>query len=104
MFHGKKTYCEFLNSGEKIATNILADRLTILEKYGIIEKKDYPENKVKYLYKLTKKGIDLLPALLDLILWGDKYYDITDKAKAFAAKIRDDRDEIIKAISQRLME
>jgi DNA-binding HxlR family transcriptional regulator len=98
MFKGKKTYGEFLNSDEKIATNILADRLAILEKAGIIEKKDYPENKVKILYKLTQKGIDLMPALVDLIVWGEKYFEVNDTAKAFAANLREDREEVLRKL------
>jgi DNA-binding HxlR family transcriptional regulator len=98
MFKGKKTYGEFLNSDEKIATNILADRLAILEKTGIIEKKDYPENKVKILYKLTQKGIDLMPALVDLIVWGEKYFEVNDTAKAFAANLREDREEVLRKL------
>jgi DNA-binding HxlR family transcriptional regulator len=98
MFKGKKTYGEFLNSDEKIATNILADRLVILERTGIIEKKDYPENKVKILYKLTQKGVDLIPALVDLVVWGNKYFEVTDTAKAFAAKIRENRDGVIRKL------
>ncbi len=103
MFKGKKTYGEFLKSDEKIATNILADRLTTLEKAGIIEKKDHPENKVKNLYKLSQKGIDLLPVLIELILWGNKYFDASDNAKAFAAKIKEDKEGVIKTLYAKLM-
>ena len=49
MFKGKRTFGEFLQSEEKIATNILADRLLILEKNGIVEKRAFPGNKVKDL-------------------------------------------------------
>jgi DNA-binding HxlR family transcriptional regulator len=102
MFSGKKTYGEFLQSEEKIATNILADRLLILEKTGIVEKKAFPGNKVKNLYQLTPKGIDLLPTLFEIILWGDKYFEIPERVHQLAGEIRKDRNGMIKEISKRL--
>ena len=88
MFKGKRTYGEFLQSEEKIATNILADRLLILEKNGIVEKRVFPENKVKNLYQLTPKGIDLMPILLEIIVWGDKYFEIPERVHRLGGEIR----------------
>jgi len=102
MFKGKKTYGEFLQSEEKIATNILADRLLILEKNGIVEKKAFPGNKVKNLYRLTPKGIDLMPTLLEMILWGDKYFDIPETLRRAAGEIRKDKNGVMKEIRKRL--
>jgi len=102
MFSGKRTYGEFLQSQEKIATNILADRLLILEKTGIVEKKAFPGNRAKNLYQLTPKGVDLMPILFEIILWGDKYLEIPERIHRLAGKIRKDKRRIIKEISQRL--
>ena len=102
MFKGKKTYGEFLRSEEKIATNILADRLLILEKNGIVEKRAFPGNKVKNLYRLTPKGIDLMPALLEIILWGDKYFKIPERIHRVAREIRKDKNGMMKGILERL--
>lgn len=102
MFKGKKTYGEFLQSEEKIATNILADRLLILEKAGIIKKKAFPGNRVKNLYQLTPKGIDLMPTLLEIIMWGDKYFEIPEDVHRFVGEIRKDRKGAIREISKRL--
>jgi DNA-binding HxlR family transcriptional regulator len=102
MFRGKKTYGEFLQSEEKIATNILADRLLTLEKIGIVKKTAFPGNKVKNLYQLTPKGIDLMPVLFEIVLWGDKYFEITDHARRLAGEIRKDRNRAIKEVSKRL--
>jgi len=102
MFGGKRTYGEFLQSEEKIATNILADRLLILEKTGIVEKKAFPGNRVKNLYQLTRKGVDLMPILFEIILWGDKYLEIPEHLHRLARKMRKDKKGIIKEISQRL--
>ncbi len=95
MFNGKRTYGDFLNSAEKISTNILAERLLLLESNGFIVKKIHPENKSKFLYSLSPRGIDLMPVLLEIILWSDKYLKIPDKGRAFAEKIRKDREGLI---------
>ena len=102
MFKGKRTYGEFLQSEEKIATNILADRLLILEKNGIVEKRVFPGNKAKNLYQLTPKGIDLMPILFEIILWGDEYFEIPESVHRLAGEIRKDRNGMIKEISKRL--
>ncbi len=102
MFKGKRTYGEFLQSEEKIATNILADRLLMLEKNEIVEKRAFPGNKAKNLYQLTPKGIDLMPILFEIILWGDEYFEIPERVHRLAGEIRKDRNGMIKEISKRL--
>lgn len=76
MLYDKHAYGDFLKMEEGIATNILADRLVSLETAGIILKENNAGSKSKYFYKLTKKGIDLAPLALELIIWADKYYEI----------------------------
>ncbi len=71
---GKKRYQELMSSPEKIATNILADRLKKLEAAGIVMQHIYQQKPVRYEYFLTKKGEDLKPVLEALITWGRKYY------------------------------
>ena len=75
MFFGKRYYGEFLESAEGISTNILADRLAMLEKQKIIVKKKSKEHKQKLIYSLTQKGIDLLPVVVTIGLWSDQYAD-----------------------------
>ena len=99
---GKNTYNEFLRSDEKIATNVLADRLSMLEEAGILVKEDHPDSKAKYFYRLTKQGTDLLPALVEIILWSDKYLPISRQAKEFAKQLRKNKYGIIKQISSDL--
>lgn len=98
VFKGKSTYGEFLSAGEKIATNILADRLALLEAGGIIVKKKHPESKAKVLYVLTPKGIDLVPALIEIISWSEKYHDVHPDAKQFAKRLKKDKSAVIKQI------
>lgn len=69
MFKGRQTFNEFLASGEGIATNILADRLRRLEEAGIVEKRPDPADRRRSLYRLTRKGIDLAPVLIELVVW-----------------------------------
>ena len=75
MFRGFRTYKELLESEEGIATNILADRLKRLETCGIISTEEDANDRRKLIYRLTSKGIDLAPVLVDLILWGSRYED-----------------------------
>jgi DNA-binding HxlR family transcriptional regulator len=69
MLRGSSTFKEFLGSYEKIATNILTDRLRRLESYGIITTQPDPEDGRKLTYLLTQKGVDLAPVLTEMVLW-----------------------------------
>lgn len=73
VFAGKSTYGEFLQSPEKMATNILADRLATLESQGLVTKQVAADKKSKFTYRLTEKGLDLIPLLMEVSLWGTKY-------------------------------
>jgi DNA-binding HxlR family transcriptional regulator len=73
VFAGKSTYGEFMQSGEKIATNILADRLALLEAQQILSKVVAADKKSKFTYRLTEKGVDLVPVLVALTLWGVRH-------------------------------
>ena len=99
---GKNTYSEFLKSDEKIATNVLADRLSMLEWSGIIAKEEHPDSKAKIFYRLTSQGIDLLPVLMEILLWSDKYLSIAPQAKEFAKMLRRDKEGVIKQMSKSL--
>lgn len=96
------TYSDFLDSGEKIATNILADRLMMLEAGGIIAKQKHPESKAKILYTLTAKGIDLVPALVEIIAWSEKHHDVHPQATQFVKAIKKNKEGTIKAITSSL--
>jgi len=102
MFDGKKTYGEFLDSEEKIATNILADRLLTLESGGVISKTKHPDSKAKILYKLTPKGIDLVPLMVEMILWSEKYHEVHPYAKQFAKQVKKNKQGSIKEIFEAL--
>ena len=96
MFAKECTYGDFLKSDEKIATNILASRLLTLETIGIITKHDHPESKAKVLYKLTKKGVDLLPLMLEINIWADKYFTLPADRKAILEEVKKDKEGFIR--------
>jgi DNA-binding HxlR family transcriptional regulator len=73
VFHGRKTYGEFLKAEEGIATNILASRLVSLERIGVIKKSPHGEDQRKDIYALTEKGLDLIPVLFEFIKWSAKH-------------------------------
>ena len=90
------TYGDFLKSDEKIATNILASRLQTLEENGVINKFDHPDSKAKVLYKLTQKGIDLLPLMIEINLWADKYFTLPQERKALLKEVKKDKEKFIR--------
>lgn len=102
MFAKQCTYGDFLKSKEKIATNILASRLQTLEENEIITKSDHPDSKAKVLYKLTQKGIDLLPVMIEIQLWADKYFTLTDERKAILKDIKKDKEKFIRTATKDL--
>ena len=91
MLRGKKTYNEFLEMEEGIATNILADRLKHLQAEGIIAKAPNPDNRRSYIYSLTGKGLDLAPIVLEIVFWSGKYDDRPFALRTVFNKIKKDR-------------
>jgi DNA-binding HxlR family transcriptional regulator len=102
MFKNKKTYGEFLKSEEKIATNILADRLSMLECAGLIKGTVDKDKKSRYNYELTDKGIDLVPVLLEIVMWSATHDSDTAAPKEFVNRIRNDKENFAKEIVQQL--
>jgi len=73
MVRGLRTFKDFQQSGEGIATNILADRLEKLTAAGIIEAEEEESDARRVNYRLTEKGIDLAPVLLEILIWGARH-------------------------------
>src|SRR5258705_13159426 len=88
MFTDRSTYTDFLTAEEGIATNVLAARLKHLQAQGLIRKRGKGRGAA---YGLTKKGLDLLPAMLELISWSAEYDSRTAAPPAFVARIRAER-------------
>ena len=104
MFKGKHYYGEFLLSEEKIATNTLADRLSLLESNGIVSKSSNSSHKQKIMYRLTEKGIDLVPVLVEFIMWSAKYDKNSGVEMSFVKSAKRDKVGIISEISNRLVD
>jgi DNA-binding HxlR family transcriptional regulator len=75
MVRGFQTFHDFEHAGEGIATNILADRLRRLCHSGIVEAEADPADKRRRIYRLTEKGIDLAPVMLEMLIWGAQHED-----------------------------
>ncbi|RED52488.1 winged helix-turn-helix transcriptional regulator [Aestuariispira insulae] len=94
MFNGKSTYGEFLEMEEGISTNILADRLKHLEAEGILEKEQDPENRRSYRYRLTKKGRDLAPVMIEIIAWSGRHDKRPFALRAMVEKVARNRVQV----------
>lgn len=86
VYFGKNTFGEFLQSAESVSSHTLTRRLVHLEETGILEKKPNPEDKRKDLYALTDKGLDLIPVLLELGIWGGKHSEYDDSPQRWVAQ------------------
>lgn len=74
MINGKRRFSEFLSSPERIATNVLTDRLALIEAAGLAIRKAYQARPKRYEYELTEKGRDLLPVMQDICRWANKHF------------------------------
>ena len=102
MFGGKRHFRELLQSDEKIASNILTDRLLMLEREGIITKEGDPEHKQKIIYSLTQKGIDLMPVIIQLVVWSFKHMPVDPEINRHAKMIIDGGKEVQEAVTRQL--
>lgn len=102
MFSGKRHFRELLQSEEGIASNVLADRLVLLTAAGIVTRADDPTHKQKAVYSLTKKGIDLLPVLAQIGIWGRAHCAVTTESAATAAALKKGGPVLWKVIAAKL--
>jgi len=72
LLNGKKRFGELARSLFEISPRTLSARLVELEKYGIIERKVFPEVPLHVEYSLTQKGHELRLILEQMRKWGDK--------------------------------
>lgn len=87
----KKTFKDFSESDEAIASNILSSRLKMMEEYKIISKEKLPDNKKTNIYLLTEKGLGLTPTIVELSLWSD-----SNIREYHSSMITDSRIEMVK--------
>lgn len=94
MVRGNRTFKEFQQSGEGISTNILSNRLQKLEASGILIAEPEETDARKINYRLTEKGIDLAPVLLELLLWGARHEE-TGAPCALMAEMAKNREQVL---------
>jgi DNA-binding HxlR family transcriptional regulator len=73
-----------------------------LEENKLIEKLDHPDSKSKVLYRLTRKGIDLIPVMIEIGLWAEKYFSISAGRKAMLKEVKKDKLGFIKSKTKEL--
>lgn len=99
MFTGAKTFQDFLAAKERIATNILADRLSRLEAHRIIDKTRDPQDARRFIYRLTVKGIDLAPVLVEMVLWISAHEE-TDAPPDMLRAMKTDRQRFLEKVRE----
>lgn len=100
MFKDRRSFKDFLESEEGIASNILTDRLKRLESSGIIEKRAHPGDARKFLYRLTAKGLALAPMLIEMISWAARHEKTAAPPEAIE-RMTKHRDEFLAELRER---
>jgi DNA-binding HxlR family transcriptional regulator len=100
MVRGFRTFKQFMDSGEGIATNILTDRLEKLQVSGIITVELEESDARRLNYRLTEKGIGLAPVLLELLIWGARH-EITGAPPALVEQFENEREQILAEVRRR---
>lgn len=95
---GRRRYKELLAAEEGIATNILSDRLRRLEEHGLIAHEPDERDGRQVLYRPTEMAVELIPMLVELIVWGARNDPDTTVRDEFVAQFEEDRDALIALI------
>jgi DNA-binding HxlR family transcriptional regulator len=94
MVRGFRRFKDFQEAGEGIATNVLADRLRKLEAAGLISGEPEETDARRVNYRLTEKGIDLAPVMLELLIWGARHEE-TGLPCAVIARMAKNREAVL---------
>ncbi len=100
MVRGFHTFKQFQESEEGIATNILADRLKRLQAAEIMAAEIDPADARKVNYRLTEKGIDLAPIMLEVLIWGARHQE-TGAPYAVIEYMAKHRDQVLAEVRRR---
>jgi DNA-binding HxlR family transcriptional regulator len=101
IFEGKSRFLEFVGSGERIATNVLADRLERLVEAGLLEKRPDGSDARRYVYAPTAKGLDLVPTMLEIVRWSARHDPRTGAPPEFLDELERDREGTIRRVRAR---
>jgi DNA-binding HxlR family transcriptional regulator len=100
MVRGYRTFGEFLQAGEGISTNVLADRLKQLQAHGLITAETSARDRRTVVYRLTEKGIALAPVLLELLIWSGRH-EKTGAPARFIGHLEADRQAVLEETRRR---
>src|SRR6185369_5136556 len=95
IFGRKRYFQEFLESNESIASNILASRLKLLERAGMVTRREDPEQARRVVYAPTDKALDILPVIVELLRWGMKHDPKAAPPPELVKRLNKDRDRFI---------
>ncbi len=104
ILHGKTRFAEFQDSDEKIASNILAERLRRLEGQGVVVRQKDPTDARQKIYAVTDKGQSLTPVLLEIAAWGASHDPQTGAPDGFANSFYADREGYYREHRRRIAE
>ena len=104
LLEDRRTFKDFIESDEAIATNILSAKLKLLEEAHLVTKSKLPNNKKTNLYRLTEKGLNLTPVIVELALWSDanlRDWNTIMRNGEELDQMRDDKAAFIEGVKQR---
>ena len=99
---GRHTFSELAEAGEGIATNVLSDRLARLEQRGLVKKSRDPRDGRRFRYSLTEAGVDLLPVLVEIIVWSARHDPDSATPQAFVRAAKRDRAGLLRKLRRQL--
>ncbi|HEV2273170.1 MAG TPA: helix-turn-helix domain-containing protein [Acidobacteriaceae bacterium] len=103
MVRGYRTFKDFQEAGEGIASNVLTERLRRLEAAGIVTRDAAKTDRRRVNYRLTEKGIDLAPMLLELLIWGARHEE-TAAPCALISRMENEREQVLAEVRRRWRE
>ncbi len=103
IFYRRHEFGEILNGGEGIATNVLSDRLERLCGAGLVARFRHPTNGKKYLYRATETAVDLLPMMIELVIWGAQHLPAVRVPPERMAPLIKDRSNFIRRLRAALL-
>ncbi|MBU1334251.1 MAG: helix-turn-helix transcriptional regulator [Alphaproteobacteria bacterium] len=103
MFAERRSFRDIQASEEAISAKTLADRIGRLIDEGILVRSADPAHSQRSILKLTQKGIDLLPLLVDISIWSLMYKDVDSQLADLAHAASQDREGFIRTETKRLM-
>lgn len=100
-FKGRRYFQDFLEASERISSNILAERLRRLERWGIVVRMPDPVDHRRARYFLTDDGLELLPILIEMTIWGNRRHPDLNPPEERLARMETDRAETIRQYRER---